>query len=287
MTKLPLTVKASSAVGSPTAPGCNGVYQASIVSTADPLQQGRVTLKIPQVLGTATSNWALPVGSATLLGTVAVGQMVHAWFLGGNRNLPVYAPLSWSQSANLTITGNLTVGGTSALHATTVTTLGATGAATLSGGETVTGGSTIDILNGTLKVFKINSTSRSFNTTTPANDPDLQNIPYVANGIYEVELCAFTTDSGNLEYTFSFTSSPPNAGRYQAIQNNLSSQFQGIQSGWTANNTANTTEPILIKGLFNNTGGAAGTFSFQWCNNTSNTQATVQSASYMKLERFA
>lgn len=274
-------------VGTDTTPQCFGLYQGSVVNTNDPLVQGRVQLLVPQVLGLASSNWAKTLGQTSTVAPVIIGQPVFVMFIGGDRNQPVYIPQTWGANANLSISGNLTVAGTSTLHATTATTLGATGAATFSGGETITGGSTIDILNGTLKTFKTGSTSRSFSTTTPANDPDLQNIPYVANGIYKVELCAFTTDSGNLEYTFNFTSSPPNAGKYQAIQNNLSSQFQGIQSGWTTNNTANTTEPIFIVGLFNNTGGAAGTFSFQWCNNSSGTQATVQSASYLTLERFA
>lgn len=276
-------------VGTDTTPQCFGLYQGSVVNTNDPLLQGRVQLFVPQVLGTANSNWAKTLGQTSLLAPVVVGQPVFVMFIGGDRNQPTYIPLNWLTSSAITLPGTLTVTGATTLSSTLAVTGTSThtGMATFNGGATVTGGATVDIVNGTLKTFKSGNTSRSFSTTTPANDPDLQNIPYVANGIYIVELCAFTADNGNLQYTFNFTSSPPNAGRYQAIQNNLSSQFQGIQSGWTANNTANTTEPVLIKGLFNNTGGAAGLFSFQWCNNTSNSQATVQSASYLKLERLA
>src|SRR5690348_7320796 len=112
MTKLPIAVKASSAVGSPTTPGCFGVYQGSVVSTADPLNQGRVTLLVPQVLGTATSNWALPLGSSSLFSAVTKGQMVHVSFQGGNRNLPVYAPLNWVAAGGGALSGTtLTLSG--------------------------------------------------------------------------------------------------------------------------------------------------------------------------------
>lgn len=71
----------------------HGVYMASVVNVNDPLSQGRVTLKIPQVLGTATSNWADPLGFKP--STVpAPGTIVHAYFTGGDINFPIYVTIS-------------------------------------------------------------------------------------------------------------------------------------------------------------------------------------------------
>ena len=65
----------------------NGVYSATIAVTQDPLNQGRVRLFIPQVLGTAQSNWASAMQPGI---TPAAGTQVLAIFLGGNINLPYY-----------------------------------------------------------------------------------------------------------------------------------------------------------------------------------------------------
>jgi len=65
-----------------------GIYTASVVSTQDPLKQSRVTLKVPQVLGTSTSNWAVPVGFDPVI--PMMNQVVWAMFLGGDINHPLY-----------------------------------------------------------------------------------------------------------------------------------------------------------------------------------------------------
>ena len=65
-----------------------GIYQASVVSTQDPNRLNRVTLKVPQILGTATTNWASPV---RLSGSIpAVGITIYVMFTGGDINHPVY-----------------------------------------------------------------------------------------------------------------------------------------------------------------------------------------------------
>lgn len=66
----------------------HGIYTASVVSTQDPLKQSRVTLKVPQVLGTSTSNWAVPIGYEPVI--PVVNQVVWAMFLGGDINHPLY-----------------------------------------------------------------------------------------------------------------------------------------------------------------------------------------------------
>lgn len=73
----------------------HGIYMASVVNVNDPLNESRVTLKIPQVLGTATSNWADPLGFSP--NTIpAPGTIVHAYFTGGDINFPVYVKIDLS-----------------------------------------------------------------------------------------------------------------------------------------------------------------------------------------------
>lgn len=66
-----------------------GVYTASVVNNKDPLNQGRVTLRIPQILGTAVSNWAVPLGN-TFSGVPALNSIVTVAFTGGDINHPIY-----------------------------------------------------------------------------------------------------------------------------------------------------------------------------------------------------
>jgi phage gp45-like len=66
-----------------------GAYQAVVVRNDDPTGQQRVTLRIPQVLGTAVSQWAAPI-SATGSATPVPGSSVVVMFLGGDINHPVY-----------------------------------------------------------------------------------------------------------------------------------------------------------------------------------------------------
>lgn len=97
-----------------------GVYQGSVVSTGDPLNQGRVQVTVPQVLGSAVSNWASPLGQSSLVSPVTVNQYVYVMFIGGDINQPVYLPQKWSVAApspNLNLTGTLTVGGLSTFNA--------------------------------------------------------------------------------------------------------------------------------------------------------------------------
>jgi hypothetical protein len=73
--------------GVPNDPQWNGVYSAQVAVTADPLNVGRVRLIIPQVLGTAQSNWATPMQPGI---TPAAGTKCLAEFLGGDINKPYY-----------------------------------------------------------------------------------------------------------------------------------------------------------------------------------------------------
>lgn len=96
-----------------------GVYQGVVVKTSDPLGQLRVILTVPQVLGTAYSQWAVPLSSSEG-SPPAAGALVAVMFLGGDVNHPAYfypvvittgAPPSFSQavvsSSTATVNHNL------------------------------------------------------------------------------------------------------------------------------------------------------------------------------------
>lgn len=88
----------------------SGLYLGSVVNTNDPLQQSRVTLYVPQVLGTAVSNWAMPIGNSAILGSVTTGQIVYATFIGGDRNQPVYTPITWPNDQTVVSTPSIQFG---------------------------------------------------------------------------------------------------------------------------------------------------------------------------------
>lgn len=69
----------------------HGTYFAKVVNISDPLQEKRIKMRIPQVLGTAISNWAPPVFNPNLP-VPAVGTLVNAVFQGGDINAPLYYP---------------------------------------------------------------------------------------------------------------------------------------------------------------------------------------------------
>ncbi|MDX3260703.1 phage baseplate assembly protein V [Streptomyces sp. MI02-2A] len=68
-----------------------GMYRASVANNADPLNEARVTLLIPQILGNAESAWAVPASPTNTV--PPVGQTVWVQFSGGDITKPVYNPL--------------------------------------------------------------------------------------------------------------------------------------------------------------------------------------------------
>ncbi|MFE2101075.1 phage baseplate assembly protein V [Streptomyces sp. NPDC059468] len=68
-----------------------GMYRASVANNQDPLNEARVTLQIPQVLGNAESAWAVPASPTNTI--PPVGQTVWVQFSGGDITKPVYSPL--------------------------------------------------------------------------------------------------------------------------------------------------------------------------------------------------
>lgn len=116
---------AISSAGTIAKPMYYGIYNASVVANNDPTGKGRVTLKIPQVLGTAVSNWATPAG-VNFAAVPSSGTFLQAAFIGGDVNHPTYfytpisAPLitnslnvsavTGATSSALIVTGNTNAG---------------------------------------------------------------------------------------------------------------------------------------------------------------------------------
>lgn len=65
-----------------------GVFNALVVSTLDPDQRGRVTLQIPQLMGTGATGWAEPA----VQGFVRTGDQVFCSFEGGDVRWPLFWP---------------------------------------------------------------------------------------------------------------------------------------------------------------------------------------------------
>lgn len=67
-----------------------GTYRSVVVNNRDPQGGARVTLQIPQVLGDAVSNWAVPAVPTSII--PAPGDLLWVSFDGGDVNQPVYTP---------------------------------------------------------------------------------------------------------------------------------------------------------------------------------------------------
>jgi hypothetical protein len=65
-----------------------GIYQGYIAVNADPLAQGRVKLRIPQVFGNTTSGWASPMVPLSYIPPVSTP--VTVMFVGGDPTQPVW-----------------------------------------------------------------------------------------------------------------------------------------------------------------------------------------------------
>lgn len=85
----------------------HGFYGAVVTANNDPEGKSRIKMLIPQVFGTAVSNWAEPIAMlpADLGGIVpAVGTVVHAVFTGGDRNRPAWAAMTQAKTAPQPVT---------------------------------------------------------------------------------------------------------------------------------------------------------------------------------------
>lgn len=119
----------------------HGAYHAKVTSTADPQGLQRVQMNVPQVLGSATSNWAVP--AFPLTAAPPVGSIVLAQFLGGDINRPMYmlTPASAPNGVSIKAT-DISLNGTS-LN-TTLASIQSQISALLSGNVTIGGTLTVD-----------------------------------------------------------------------------------------------------------------------------------------------
>lgn len=93
-----------------------GIYYGAVSNNADPQKKNRCLLRIPQILGGATTTWASPL--TPLVDPPAVGTLVCALFVGGDLDYPVYlvvnpaVPIE-SNTANVQPVGTTGSAGTS------------------------------------------------------------------------------------------------------------------------------------------------------------------------------
>ena len=83
-----------------------GKYRGTVVTNADPMRMGRIQAQVPDVLGDATSSWAMP---AVPLAGPQVGQYVippvgaGVWveFEQGNKSYPIWSGCWWGSQAEV------------------------------------------------------------------------------------------------------------------------------------------------------------------------------------------
>jgi len=68
-----------------------GVYRGVVQHNNDPLNKGRLRVRVPQVLANETTDWAWFAETPNLnTGVPAVGQGVWVMFEGGNPSYPIW-----------------------------------------------------------------------------------------------------------------------------------------------------------------------------------------------------
>lgn len=71
--------------------GFFGLYRGNVFSNKDPLNQGRLRLRVPQILADQVTDWAWGVNtSATDFEIPSVGQGIWVAFEGGNPSYPIW-----------------------------------------------------------------------------------------------------------------------------------------------------------------------------------------------------
>jgi uncharacterized protein involved in type VI secretion and phage assembly len=89
--------------------GYYGKFRGTVIDNADPDQRGRLTLSVPDVLGSITSGWAEPVvplsgPSGSPMGVFLVppiGTGVWAEFEHGDPDYPIWSGCRWGSQADV------------------------------------------------------------------------------------------------------------------------------------------------------------------------------------------
>jgi hypothetical protein len=76
--------------------GYGGTYRGAVVDDADPLQQNRLGVVVPEVYGDDVSVWAAPLQSSAASLPV-VGDLVLVSFEHGDTDYPIWEPYSHEQ----------------------------------------------------------------------------------------------------------------------------------------------------------------------------------------------
>jgi len=79
-----------------------GKYRGQVANNKDPMNLGRLQVRVPTVLGTNTLNWALPCVpyAGTQVGFLAIPpENANIWveFEGGDVNYPIWSGCFWSE----------------------------------------------------------------------------------------------------------------------------------------------------------------------------------------------
>jgi Type VI secretion system/phage-baseplate injector OB domain len=85
-----------------------GIYRGTVVDNRDPLSKNRLRVKVPQLFGTNTLDWAWPREDAsTRVAPPVVGQGVLVMFEGGDVAFPIWVG-TFGKIDSAQIQGNLT-----------------------------------------------------------------------------------------------------------------------------------------------------------------------------------
>jgi uncharacterized protein involved in type VI secretion and phage assembly len=90
-------------------PRFTGRYRATVLANVDPMQRGRLTLSIPDVLGPIPSTWAqassavsgLPGATSGLFAVPPVGAAVWVEFEQGDPDKPIWTGGRWAAASDV------------------------------------------------------------------------------------------------------------------------------------------------------------------------------------------
>jgi uncharacterized protein involved in type VI secretion and phage assembly len=85
-----------------------GKYRGTVLNNVDPMQQGRIMIQVPEVLGPAVTSWALPcvpfAGTQTgVFYFPPMGSAVWVEFEGGDSNFPIWVGGFWTNAAEIPV----------------------------------------------------------------------------------------------------------------------------------------------------------------------------------------
>jgi hypothetical protein len=279
-------------------------YRAIVVDNNDPMKANRVLMKVPQVLGDATSMWAKP--HSFYQNPPPVGSSVWATFDGGDVRHPVYsapsiAPFGDSVNGQLVLSSPKPYGypstGVSSIDLKS-SNPGTTGSdsITLQATDTIVTGNLIaDGVGNVIMVYK-NNDENVTSSTAMHNDADLF-FTVAANAIYRVEfVVAANGPDGGIVTAWSVPSGatgfkhcvgPTSIVADAANRGNSKMRLQPSTLNVTASYSVDHGNPTAIRedGIIYTT--TAGTVRLQWGQVTSSTTATrVSSGSFVMATRI-